>query len=732
MAEPGWTNRKNSKNSIRKKNASAAAPAGRYGQFVSGRCTVLERPVATVAPQRIRRLQAVVIRLVLLLNCGLFSTQLSAQQQDPNERGKLFDLSLKELMEIEVVSASRQQQSAAELTVPVSIITAEDIRAGGLTSIPEIIQFAPGVDVLKIGRNRYAVGIRGLHETFSDRTTLLVNGRQADNPVYGGPDFQGLPVMIDDIERIEILRSPGSASWGANALTGMINIVTKKPRSVLGGFARTSVTHLGDSYTHLRYADAKDKWSWRFSAGYENLKSSDDAVNGNASYKLFTPSLHSLIGFSNYEAHDFTRDRRFDAEAICDISQATQLSLGLAHTHVESGDFELGGFYPMENIREDHIRSFAKINHKRNNGDDYYLQWFSKFWNANWPMAALFSAQQNEFEGQYNFAAKNRHRTSIGASFRWDHINSSAPNAQQVRFGGDPIDEYNVGLFAIDRWRKTDRLTIESQIRGDWYSGTQADWSGRLTALYALDPQNNHTLRLSAAKAFRAPLVELRKASSTIIPMGGDLYVINVDPPGHLDNEETFALEAGYTGKLTQSLTLRTDAYYQKFNKLIGYRSRTNLFGQSFATADNINGADAWGNEVELILTKGKAKLSAWYAYNNFEYNRPNQDFGAFLPAKHKAGLSARMMLDRGWDFNTNYKFTDTTRGNPFTGNNDVGSSNRLDLTLTKHIAGDRGRVILGVSDVLKAKHEPIRESIRYAGHKTPGRTFFVSLMFRF
>ena len=100
-------------------------------------------------------------------------------------------MSIEKLLEVEleISSASRQAQKQSELSVPVSVITAEDIHYSGLTDIPELLQFVPGMDVLKIDRHRYAVGIRGLHETLSDRTTLLINGRAADNPIYGGADF---------------------------------------------------------------------------------------------------------------------------------------------------------------------------------------------------------------------------------------------------------------------------------------------------------------------------------------------------------------------------------------------------------------------------------------------------------------------------------------------------------------------------------------------------------------
>jgi len=597
--------------------------------------------------------------------------------------------------------------------------------------IPEILQFSPGVDVLKIDRQRYAVGIHGLHETISDRTSLLVNGRPADNIAYGGSDFKGLPVPIEDIERIEIVRSPGGASWGANATTGVINIITKKPEDILGVMGTTTISEFGDSYTHLRWAAKKGKWSWRASTAYQGLEDSGNAIDGPATYKSYQPAVTDVIGFNNFVARDFSRIQRFDSEVFYDASDQTQLSFGLGQTHIESGDFEYGAYYPMKDRRDEHLRYFARVDRKFKNDASGYLQWSGKYWNANWPIIAMFSTLQNEIEGQLDYTPSEKRQRTIGASFRWDHINLQKEATQQIWLSGDPLDEYNVGLFLIDRWRATKKLILEGQIRGDWYSATQTDWSARLSAMYGLDEKRNHVLRLSAAKAFRTPLSLIRKSNMVRVPMGFDMYAINVISPNDLDNEETFALEAGYTGKITDKLTLRADAYYQRFQKMIGYRETVNLMNQTFAVADNIDGAQACGVETELVLHGKAGKLSVWYAFNDFQPDRGDQDLRAFLPAKNKIGATGRLFLSAGWVLNANYAFTGVTPGNPNT-RNDVGSFSRLDLAISKELAKGKGEILVGVSDLLTKTHDAIRESTQFSGHKLPGRMFFARIQLNF
>ena len=141
------------------------------------------------------------------------------QAQDlPDPNDGYFRMSLEELMEIEIVSASRKKQRLTDAAVPVSIITAEDIHYSGLTNLYEILQFAPSIDALQVDRSRYALGVRGLHDTWSDRTLTLINGRAADNPIFGGSEFLRQPLLLEDIKQIEILRGPSGAAWGRQCL----------------------------------------------------------------------------------------------------------------------------------------------------------------------------------------------------------------------------------------------------------------------------------------------------------------------------------------------------------------------------------------------------------------------------------------------------------------------------------------------------------------------------------
>jgi iron complex outermembrane receptor protein len=690
----------------------------------------------TMFTQKNSPIQTVLLVLIFSLVFA-FNKQLLAKQQETNEQMAGDELLLFEDIPM-VVSASRKTQPLTELSVPVSVITAEDIHYSGLTTIPEILRFTPGVDVIQLSRGRFAVGVRGLHDFISDRTLTLINSRIADSPFFGGSEFYRLPILLEDIERIEVVRGPGGAAWGANAFTGVINIITKKPDDVQGWFGSSTISEFGDSLTHLRWADKADKWSWRVSVGYGDVEDSDKAGAGR--FESGNPILNPLIGFSGFSTRDFSRILMFDSEAIYAHSDRTKISFGIGYSHNQSGDYEFGGFYPMENTWYETARTFVKINRIFENGSSGYLQWFGNFMNSQSPSLVKWRSSENDIEGQLNFEPSENHKMLMGGNFRLIRVGTESDTLEDLMYRGEPYDEQLAGAFVIDRWQMTDRVALEGQIRGDWYSETQIDWSSRFSVLYAIDEQKHHMLRCSFAKAYRAPLSSLRKTATSRIslaPLGfPGLTAFNVLPPDDLDNEETWSLEAGYTGKITDRLTLRADGYYQRFSRLIGYRRLPDPlplpFDRAFYQPDNIDGADSYGVEVEIEKRTKAGKLSAWYAYNDFRTDQVNQSVRSYAPANHKAGLTARLFLDDAWTFNANYAYSNTTEPLVTDTLFPVETSHCLDLTVATRFADGRGEFMLGVSDVLNKTDGPNFSMGQITAHETPGRTFFARVQLRF
>ncbi|MBY0309214.1 MAG: TonB-dependent receptor, partial [Phycisphaerales bacterium] len=488
-----------------------------------------------------------------------------------------------------VISASRRAQRFSELSVPVSVVTANDIHYRGLTSLAEMLSQVPGMNTLRVDRNRWAVGVRGLHDEYADRTIVLINGRDAGNLFWGAADFGSLPVLTEDVERIEVVRGPGGAVWGANAFNGAINIITRRPEDTTGLLLSSRINNFGDTDNQLRFGATSGALSFKIAAGYQQNESSDDAVSND-----------------DFFSRDFARNSRIDAEADYRFSDQARLRFGAAASHAERGDAEFGELWPRTDERIDHQRLFARLEREFDGGATGYLQWYGNFASENRPALARLDSAEHDLEAQYAWNTSAENRVMVGGNLRFFALSQELLSPQDLIYlpNGDRTESWQ-GVFVTDRWQVSDRFALEGQFRFDNYSGTKADWSARIAALYALDADQKHVLRIAAAKAFRIPLVGIRDLATQRIPLPSppappDTFGLTLLRPGDLDHERVYTVEAGYTGQLSEHADLRVNAYYNRYTDLVGVVT----FNPApfVGTLDNLDGADAMGVESELTF----------------------------------------------------------------------------------------------------------------------------------
>jgi iron complex outermembrane receptor protein len=153
-----------------------------------------------------------------------------AQQPTPD----LGNLSLDSLASIEITSVSRKEQTLTEAAGAIFVITSEDIRRSGMSNIAELLRTVPGLDVAEIDANKWSITARGFGERYPDKTLVLLDGRTLYSPLTSGVTWDVQETMLEDIERIEVIRGPGATLWGANAVNGVVNIITKTAKQTQG------------------------------------------------------------------------------------------------------------------------------------------------------------------------------------------------------------------------------------------------------------------------------------------------------------------------------------------------------------------------------------------------------------------------------------------------------------------------------------------------------------------
>ena len=139
----------------------------------------------------------------------------------------LTELSLEELMNVEVITVSRRDQGLFETPAAIHVITREDIRRSGVRSIPEALRSVPGLFVGRVDANKWAISARGFAGLFSNKLLVLIDSRSVYSPLFSGVFWEAQDVVLEDVDRIEVIRGSGGALWGANAVNGIINIITR-------------------------------------------------------------------------------------------------------------------------------------------------------------------------------------------------------------------------------------------------------------------------------------------------------------------------------------------------------------------------------------------------------------------------------------------------------------------------------------------------------------------------
>ncbi len=179
----------------------------------------------------------------LFMGFGLFSGDLLASGESGNE---FLDMDISQLLNVTITSVSKKEQRLSDAAAAVFVITQEDIRRSGVTHIAEALAMAPGLQVARISASKWSVSSRGLAGYTSNKLLVLMDGRTVYSPAYSGTFWDMQNTLLEDIDRIEVIRGPGGTLWGANAVNGVINIITKKSSDTLGGIVRAGV---GDQET---------------------------------------------------------------------------------------------------------------------------------------------------------------------------------------------------------------------------------------------------------------------------------------------------------------------------------------------------------------------------------------------------------------------------------------------------------------------------------------------------
>lgn len=580
--------------------------------------------------------------LAFLLSMILAAPFAQAQTTKPDQ----LDLSLEELMNLVVTSVSKKAQTLAETAAAAYVIKAEDIRRSGATNIPEALRLAPGVQVAAIGHNRWSVSIRGFNSRFSNKLLVLVDGRAIYSPVFSGVFWEHNDIPLDNIERIEVIRGPGGSLWGANAVNGIINIITYPAQSTQGGLVSAAVGDEVRANALARYGWALDDETYvRLHANTKSIDAGQAVAGGSgpddwkikqAGFRLDATRAgdsYTLQGnISDYQAGDritaFSAAPPYATTLNTDGSGQTAHLLGKWEHPTDTGSRSIQAFV-------DHSDTDLGVGRYHNNTFDleYLQQATGDTHDLVWGLGYRVSKDQVDAT-THVFFTDPRKTFSLYSAFIQDEI-----------------------TLVPKRWR----LTLGSRFEHNDFTGFEAQPNIRLL----WTPSQQDSVWAAASRAVRTPSRGERASTAFVSPpvfTPTKLPVMVVPPLAtvgnpNMDSEKLAALDVGWRRQWSPKLNTEVTAFYYRYAGLRGVLppgpTTLPLFSGSspYLPLDLTNtiGADAYGLELAVEWQP----LSNWRLQANtslFEIRArdalPGASGGEFLGATPSHQVSLRSSLD--------------------------------------------------------------------------------------
>lgn len=485
---------------------------------------------------------AITFSLFLCL-CALHGAALAAERPEED----LTSLSIEDLMGITITSATKKTQRLSDTAAAVFVISREDIRRSGATAIPELLRMAPGVEVARIDSNKWAITARGFNGRFANKLLVLFDGRTVYSPLFSGVFWDQQNYLMEDIERIEVIRGPGASLWGANAVNGVINIITRKAKDTQGVLA-TGAGGSHESFGGIRYGGKYDndtyyrgysKYynhsgfpaargfrrddSWNYSvSGFrvDRELSSKDSVtvqgdfhnnNINETYLAPTP-----FGTFRVDTETAARAGNFLARWNRTISPSSNIQIQAYYDGIDFSDITFG--------EKRHTVDF-ELQHQFKAGDRHSLIW-----------GLGYRANRDTTTGSSGFFMAPEHQDNLFSAFLQDEIK---------------LIEERLMLILGTRLEHHDSVGFEVQPN----------------ARLLLTPSKKHTLWAAVSRAVRTPswAEEDLQLDVQFVPPNTILRLVgNRD----FESEVLNAFELGYRFMPFQGLSFDLTGFFNMYNNL--------------------------------------------------------------------------------------------------------------------------------------------------------------------
>jgi iron complex outermembrane receptor protein len=558
-------------------------------------------------------------------------------------------MSLEDLMKLEVTSVSKTPQRLFDTPSAIYSISNEEIRRSGLQTLPEVLRLAPGVGVAQADANKWAITTRGFNDYYSNKQLVLIDGRSIYTPNFSGVFWDQQDILMEDVERVEVIRGPGASIWGANAVNGTINVISKTAKETQGGYLSVSAGNHDLPRTALRYGDKIGQnlyyrvyGTWNNTESYPNSVSgygADDWSNSRLGTRFdWDLSENDLVTVSAeyFRVHDGTSQTNpIDLNNLTPLQRFALLSTGLNTHFNDSGDSQ-GGHFLAKWTHDEDVDTHTTLQAYYDTSEVTKLV---EFGTDNKTMDVEFTQTALLFDSN---------KIITGGGYRW--ISAYVRPGPTIRTENEIGDDHQFNYFVQDEIAVVpDKLfiTLGTKLEHFINTGFEVEPTFKLLG----KPTENQTLWGSVSRAVRTPAIY---DTNSVIHYKN----INVGVPAELiyfgnkdfKSESLLAFEGGYRIEPTASVYVDTTVFYNIYDDL-----RTGTFPMVGPNPDptpfppvptaigqlvnNKHGA-SWGGETSVTYTP----LDNWKLIGSYSFNRI--DLNADFNSIETAGKTAPTLQD--------------------------------------------------------------------------------------
>jgi iron complex outermembrane recepter protein len=466
---------------------------------------------------------------------------------------ELKRMTLQDLLDIPITTVSRAPDETADVPAAVYVITQDDIRRSGATSIPELLRLVPGLQVARINGGTWAIGIRGFADRLARSMLVLIDGRSVYSPLFAGTYWETQDVLLEDIDRIEVIRGPGGTLWGANAVNGIINIITKPAAETQGTLLTAGAGTEDRGFGAVRYGATSGRLTYRayvkgFDRGPEFHGDGDDydgwragLASGRADWTLADGRSLTLQG-SFYDGR--LGEQATLATYASPYARTLDRDAPLSGGHVRArftgaiggAEFQLQAYYDRTN------RDEIPVGEKRDTADVDFQETLRR-----WPLQT--------FTWGAGYRISSGLISAVGTSA------FSPPRRTDNLFSAFADDQIALGS---DRWL----ATLGAKLEHNDYTGVEVQPTARL--LWAIDPRSDTGLWWSVTRAVRTPSrVETDYTTTSDVPTASSPTFVRLLPNPSFTSEELVAYETGFRSRAGDRVYLTFSAFYNRLHDLL-------------------------------------------------------------------------------------------------------------------------------------------------------------------